>query len=455
MLERQTQSLCPVCLQVVDAAYVRDGDDVSLHKTCADHGSFEAVVWRGPPAFSSWSRTKTPVPFHNAPRRAAQGCPHDCGLCTNHRQHTCSALIEVTQACDLGCPVCYADSDGGHCGEPDLARVAFLLDCLKEQSGDCAVQLSGGEPTLRDDLLAIISLCKAKGFSFVQINTNGLRLAEDPGYAKHLREAGTDTIYLQCDGVDNSVYEALRGRPLWREKQQAVANALTARLGVVLVATVVPGVNEPQLGDLLRFALAQGPGVRGLHLQPVSYFGRVLTPPTDAMRITLPELMRALEAQTDGMVRADHCIPPGCEHALCSFHVTYHRTNDGSLHPISSPACCGEAATPAAEGASKSKAFTRRLWVYPSTPSLQENAQGAAAALSLGDMDVFLQNATRRSFTLSAMAFQDAWTMDLDRVQGCCIHVVVPDGRLVPFCAYNVTNASGRPLHRGVTGVPS
>lgn len=459
MRERATQSLCPVCLRVLDAVYVQAGEDVQLRKSCPEHGEFSAVVWRGEPAFSGWRRPKTPAPHHAEPRPARQGCPQDCGLCGNHKQHTCCAVLEVTQACDLGCPVCYAASEHGRGEAPSLERIAFLLDRLRGQSGDCVVQLSGGEPTVRNDLPDIVALCKAKGFSFVQINTNGLRLARDAGYARQLKQAGADTIYLQFDGLDDGVHARLRGRPLQEAKQRAVTNAAAARLGVVLVATVAPGVNAHQLGCLLRFALAQGPAVRGLHLQPVSYFGRVLQSPTDAMRITLPELMRALERQSGGLVRAAQCIPPGCEHALCSFHATYQRTGDGGLRPLSSPSCCGGSPTPAAEGALKAKAFTRRQWSHP-PDALTSPPPGTAARDAfevpppVGDMDAFLQDATRRTFTLSAMAFQDAWTMDLERLQGCCIHVVAPDGRLVPFCAYNVTDVSGRALHRGKTGAP-
>ncbi|AGW12799.1 radical SAM (seleno)protein TrsS [Megalodesulfovibrio gigas] len=444
MPEAATRSLCPECLQVLPAVYVQEGAEVFLRKTCPEHGVFQTIVWRGEPAFAGWLRPKTPVPGHAEARPAALGCPRDCGLCANHRQHTCCAVVEITQRCDLGCPVCYAASGSDAPADPDLTRLGWLLDRLKAQSGDCVVQLSGGEPCVRDDLPAIVALCKAKGFSFVQINTNGLRLAREPDFARRLAEAGADTIYLQFDSLDDAPYVALRGRPLRDTKLRAVDAAAAARLGVVLVATVVLGVNDGHLGALLRFAVANGPAVRGLHLQPVSYFGRMLSIPEDAQRITLPELMRGLETQTAGLVHAADCIPPGCEHALCSFHASYIRRPDGSLRLVSTPeGCCGPAsAAPAAEGARKAKDFTRRQWAFP-----EDTPEGAEAA---GEMDRFLADARRRAFSLSAMAFQDAWTMDLERLQGCCIHVLSPDGRLIPFCSYNCTSRHGQTLHRGV-----
>lgn len=444
MPEAETYSLCPDCLRVLPAMYTQDGEDVFLCKTCPDHGSFRTVVWRGAPAFAGWMRPKTPVPGHAEARPTVHGCPYDCGLCAGHRQHTCCAVVEITQRCDLGCPVCYAASGVPASRDPALDRIAWLLDRLKAQSGDCVVQLSGGEPCVRDDLPAVVTLCKTKGFSFVQINTNGLRLAREPDFARRLAEAGADTVYLQFDSLEEAPHVALRGRPLRELKLQAVAAAAAARLGVVLVATVVPGVNDGHLGELMRFAVANGPAVRGLHLQPVSYFGRMTTIPEDVHRITLPELMRGLEAQTDGLVHAADCIPPGCEHALCSFHASYIRRPDGTLRLVSNPeGCCNPAgAAPAAEGALKAKAFTRRQWAFP-----EEASEGAETA---GEMDVFLADAKRRAFSLSAMAFQDAWTMDLERLQGCCIHVLSPDGRLVPFCSYNCTSRHGQTLHRGV-----
>ncbi|GAB7081670.1 radical SAM (seleno)protein TrsS [Megalodesulfovibrio paquesii] len=461
MPEARTLSLCPDCLAVVPAEYVQQGEDVFLVKECPEHGTFQTIVWRGPPAFGGWLRPKTPVRAHAEPRPEVRGCPYDCGLCVNHRQHTCCAVVEITQRCDLGCPVCYAASGtDGHSApaDPDFGRLAFLLDRLKAQAGDCVVQLSGGEPCVRDDLPAIVALCKTKGFSFVQINTNGLRLARDPAFARALVDAGLDTVYLQFDGLDQASHKALRGRPLREQKLAAVEAAAAARLGVVLVATVVPGVNDGQLGQLLDFAVdlsqTRGPAVRGLHLQPVSYFGRMRETPDDSRRITLPELMRGLEAQTGGRVRAADCIPPGCEHALCSFHANYLRRPDGSLRLLSAPDCCcgpNVAATPAEEGALKSKSFTRRQWAFPE--DFQAGGPGNAGGPGgLGDMDAFLADARRRAFSLSAMAFQDAWTMDLERVQGCCIHVLSPEGRLIPFCSYNCTSRQGRALHRGSGG---
>jgi uncharacterized radical SAM superfamily Fe-S cluster-containing enzyme len=477
-----------VCLARIPARLERRGADVFLAKTCPEHGAFESVVWRGEPGLDGWTRPKTPS-RPDAPRTGAErGCPFDCGLCPEHGQHTCTALVEITWRCDLGCPVCFASS--GRDAPPDLSmpRIAATLEAVRAASGPCNIQFSGGEPSLHPELETAVRTAASMGFGLVQLNTNGLRAAREPDFAPRLAEAGLGSVFLQFDGVTDAAFRSLRGRDgLLEQKLLAVERFAAAGVGVVLVPTVAPGVNDRQLGDLLRLAASLSPGVRGVHFQPVSYFGRhpgAMRPggrgPEDAARITLPELMRGLEAQTGGLVRATDFLPPGCEHARCSFHANYLVREDGGLQRLSaSRAGCGcsseEKAAPGAPplarlGADQAKAFVRRQWAAPegaaadrqaATPPQTPAAPGAAPATRApfarpdaaeavrgDDLDRFLARARTHILSVSAMAFQDAWTLDLERLKGCCIHVALPDGRLVPFCAYNLTAADGAPLYR-------
>lgn len=437
----RTESVCPACLARIPAQRVARDGEVRLEKSCPEHGAFSTPVWRGAPGLAGWTRPKTPS-FPAAPATAvAQGCPFDCGLCPEHGQHTCTVLVEVTQRCSLGCPVCFA-SAGGRQPDPPVEALDTLLRAARAAAGPCNLQLSGGEPTEREDLPGLVRRAKAAGFPFVQLNTNGLRLAADPDLAKELRAAGLDSAFLQFDGADDSAHLALRGRSLLEAKLLAVQHLGRAGVGVVLVPTVVPGVNEDGLGDLLRLAVALSPTVRGIHFQPVSYFGRYPMAPDDAGRITLPEVMAGLEAQSGGLVRAADFMPPGCEHALCSFHANYLVEEDGSLRLLTRPSCqC--APRPAAEGAAAAKAFVARQWAAPEEARLP-------MAGPADDLDRFLARASTHLLAVSGMAFQDCWTLDLERLRGCCIHVADPrgGGRLVPFCAYNLTSRDGRPLYR-------
>lgn len=473
MILHHTQSLCPICLRRVQAAYERSASDphcVVLRKTCPEHGAFSVPIWHegqdcgfaNAPLFESWSRPKSPSHPAQPGAPVQRGCPFDCGLCRLHAQHTCTGLVEVTMRCDLACPVCYAGA-GAPAPRPDppLAVVAAQLDSLRSASGPCNVQISGGEPTMREDLPAIAALARQRGFGLVQLNTNGLRLGREKSYAARLRDAGLDSVYLQWDGVSEAVFKSLRGRPCLELKRRAVEHCAAAGLGVVLVATLVRGVNEGEVGDLLRLALALGPAVRGLHFQPVSSFGRYPWSLHNAPRLTLPEIMTALERQAPELVRAAHFHPPGCEHSLCSFSALYRRVRKqrrpheagGSDRqgaglewlPDGGKRCCSSPPPPAAEGARKAKQFVALHWKSADLRSVDDTPDKPNA---VGDFSRFLAKAgADRRFTISGMAFQDALSLDLERARGCCIHVVRPDGRLIPFCLHNLTALDGTRLY--------
>jgi uncharacterized radical SAM superfamily Fe-S cluster-containing enzyme len=444
-VEARTESVCPECLARIPAERVIRGGDVTLRKTCPQHGAFETVVWRGDPAYTGWAHPKIPA-YPQAPFTAVEaGCPYDCGLCPDHRQQTCTALLEVTQRCNLRCPVCFADAGVGE-PDPPLDVIAMWYERLLDAGGPYNVQLSGGEPTLRDDLPEIVALGRSLGFGFIQINTNGLRLATDPDYVTALKEAGLSSVYLQFDGVDNVVYRHLRGANLLAAKVTAIEHGAEHHIGVILVPTLVPGVNLEQIGAIVDFALDHMPAVRGVHFQPISYFGRYPDAPGDEQRITIPEVIRAIAEQTGGRVPQSAFEPPGCENARCSFHGNFVLMPGGDLLPYSrhdgEPCCCTP--TSAAEGAERARNFVAAKWV-----AADDVIRLLSSGPSLGGWDVVLQRARTHSFSISGMAFQDAWTLDLERLRDCCIHTVSPDGRIIPFCAYNLTDRHGRALYRG------
>lgn len=457
---REVESLCPVCLKVIGASMVARGDEVFLEKSCEGHGQWIVPVWRGEPRYEDWSRPKDPVQPEVLYSKVEKGCPFDCGLCASHRQYPCSVLLEVTNRCNLNCPVCFADTpvDPPDGGEPGMETIGWWYDRVMAAAGPCNIQLSGGEPTLRDDLPAIIALGVGKGFSFIQVNTNGLVIADRPGYAKALRDAGLSTVFLQFDGTDDEIYSELRGRPLMREKQAAIEECAEAGLGVILVPTLAAGVNTGNIGSMVRFAVQNSPVVRGIHFQPLSHFGRYHSTAYPSRRFTLPEVIQAIEEQAGDVAERWNFLPPGTENDHCSFHGSFIVMPGGKLKCTSpsASACCGS--RDGRQGLLRTISTVARQW-SPAGPCCQppgapKQPSGSAGGAGLADgdvmdLDAFLERGRDYGFSISCMVFQDVWNLDMERLRDCCISIMSPDGRLIPFCAYNLTSESGQTLYRG------
>jgi hypothetical protein len=414
-----------------------------MEKRCPVHGKFKTKIWQGEKSFGQWVKPKIPIAdrFHMVPEN--KGCPFDCGLCPQHLQHTCTAVLDVTSNCNFKCQFCFADSDAAkRKPDPGLDQLVDRLEKVYEISPECNLQLSGGEPTLRADLPQIIDRARGVGFKFVQLNTNGFLLAKDKNLVRRLAASGLSSVFLQFDGTSDGVHTQLRGRPLCRIKEQAIDNCCEHNIGVVLVPTLVPSINIREIGSILRFALAHAPGVRGVHFQPVSYFGRHTGAPGDAARITIPEILTQIEGQTQGLFSQRDFRPSACEHSLCSFNGKFLIQEDGRPTPLTPFAtdCC--APVRAEEGSRQAKASVARHWQAPGKIELPRAGQAEDG------LDRFIRQSATHMFCVSGMAFQDVWNLDLDRLKGCCIHSVSDHGRLIPFCAYNLTSCRGKGLYR-------
>jgi hypothetical protein len=442
-----TESVCPACLRRLRAERVLVGDDIYLRKTCPDHGVFQTIVWRGWASYRGWAAQRAKPVVPSAPQvPVTRGCPFDCGLCAEHRQDSCCVLVEVTHRCNLSCPVCFADAGRPDDDDSSLEVLGSLLTQLRSTGRPVNIQLSGGEPTLRHDLPDIVALVRRLGFPFVQINTNGLRLAQDPAYARRLKEAGLDCVFLQFDGLDDGIYRAIRGADLAERKRKAIDVCAELGLGVVLVPVLVPKINLDSVGDIIRFAASRSPQVRAVHFQPISYFGRYPGTPSAADRVTLPEVLAAIEAQA--ALPASNFHPASAENPYCSFSGEVIVTADGTLVPATpakSSGCCGPKPLPAAscqDDAEKARRFVAGRWAGPAMSPPDPPGTRTAS------LDAFLAD-QRRTLVISAMAFQDAWTLDLERLRQCHIHIASQDHRLIPLCAANLTAMDGQTLYRG------
>lgn len=439
----KTKSVCPVCLKTIEAERVLENDNkIYMKKRCKEHGSFKTLIWDGDlKSYYKWNlqnkRTESPV---NPEKAEEKGCPNDCGLCSEHLSKGCCMLLELTNRCNLRCPVCFASAGEKEPKDLSIEEIGRQYDFLMSHGGPFNIQLSGGEPAMRDDLPEIIRLGRKKGFTFFQLNTNGIRLAEEEGYAQTLKEAGLDTVFLQFDGVSDEVYRVLRGKPLLDKKYKAIKNCAAAGLGVVLVPVIAPGVNENQVGEILKFALKNMPDVRGVHFQPLSYFGRCSM---DALgdRITIPRMLRLIEEQMEGNMAAEDFGGGGAENPYCSFHASYMKKDDGTLKALkkkSSGCCCGTSSD-------DSREFVANQW---SGDGKNINAEADSEFSDTSSLDAFLEKARLSTFSVSGMIFQDAYNFDVDRLRRCYICEVDAEYGMVPFCAYNLTNSRGEYLYR-------
>jgi uncharacterized radical SAM superfamily Fe-S cluster-containing enzyme len=300
------------------------------------------------------------------------------------------------------------------------------------------IQLSGGEPTVRDDLPEIVRAAKQAGATSVQLNSNGLRLGREPGYTKRLADAGLDFVFLQFDGVNDEPYQILRGRPLLAEKTGAIRVCGENGIGVTLVPTVAPGVNDRQIGEIIHFGIKHSPVVRGVHFQPISYFGRYPEPPKDESRITLPEIVSAIEAQTEGLILQSDLAPSACDHPRCGFHGDFVIMPDRLVSltpkdPSGASECCCK---PAGEEALRNRNFVARRWKR----NLELEKEAACCTEDAMDFDSFLARVAASGFTVTGMAFQDAYNLDIERLRRCSLHVY-DEGRIIPFCARYLTGA--------------
>lgn len=442
-----TESLCPVCLAKISARHILANEDIYMQKACEKHGDFSTIIWRGQnePNYYSWDKNKWPVQPQKCLTEIEKGCPYDCGLCAEHKQQTCCILLEVTRRCNQNCRFCYASS-GGDNEDPSFDSIKEWLEILVS-AGKPFIHISGGEPTVRNDLPEIIKMAADMGFPYIQLNTNGLRLAQDPEYVKALKEAGLSAVFMQFDGTHDAIHQQLRGRNLMAVKENAIKNCGHNNLGIVLVPTIVPGVNADNIGEIIRYGLSKVPEVRGIHFQPVSYFGRYPVPPRDDQRITLPEVIREIETQTEGKFKVGHFAPSGCDHARCGFHGDFVLMPNGSIQHLTvklEGGCCCSPGTDSS-GVEKNRNFVARRWVRENSEHDQSNKK---SGFIIDEFDIFLARLKTHGFTITGMAFQDCWNIDLERLTECSLHVLSPEGKIIPFCAYNISSVEGRSLYR-------
>ena len=479
---KNTKSLCPECGKTLDAEVYDEDGKVLIKKTCDEHGEFINTYWADDELYERVNNFEPSITsIENPCVEDTAACPDNCGLCSKHETSTVLGLIDVTNRCNLRCPVCFANAAAaGYLYEPTQDEIRQMLRNFRNlKPHPCpAIQYAGGEPTVRKDIVELVAMAKEEGFSHVQIATNGIRLAKREGLAQQLKDAGLNTVYLAFDGVTPEPYIDNRGRDLLPDKIQAIENCRKAGLGVVLVPTLVKGVNDHQVGEIIKFAFDHNENIYGVNFQPVSFAGRTPSDSVEEQRITIPDFVNIIDEETDGQVSPEAFYPPSFVEPIAKFISAL----DGEETPKVTLNChqhCGIATyvfRDKTEGPGKDnlipitdfidvevlcnkldeytdrllegKFGSRKRVMASATKLLTKAIHPSRSPKNLDITKILLNVFVKRSYSalgdfskdamlISCMHFMDPFNFDEDRVKKCVIHYATPDGRIIPFCTMN------------------
>ena len=478
-LPRRTGSLCPECLKVIQATlYIEDGA-LMQKKTCKEHGEFKEVCWSDAEMYLKAENCAFDgVGLENPQIVDAKVCPYECGLCNLHYSNTALCNIDLTNRCNLKCPICFANANAaGYVFEPTYEQIVYEFAVLRGQRPipTNAIQFAGGEPTIYPKFIEVVKAAHDMGFAQIQVATNGIRTATEEGFLEKCTEAGLHTLYLQFDGLKEENYIRARGRPLLDVKLKTIENVRRMprekRPSVVLVPTMVNSFNDDQVGDILNFAIANRDVVKGVNYQPVSLTGRIPDEDRRKLRYTLSDLAYDLEEQTGYLTRDDwYPVPFVAPVSELVSALTGSQKTSFTSHPA-----CGLASymflepnrdpVPitrfidveglmedmwllARETREKKIKFTSKLKALallkkhfkeegaPEGMGLTKFVRILNAMFTKGDKSGVSEFSWSTMY-VGGMHFQDNYNYDIERVKRCVIHYASPDGKVIPFCAYN------------------
>ena len=435
----QTTSLCETCLALVPAKVIAEDGCVFYLKRCREHGVQKTLIADDLGYWKSQRDWLKPGDRPLAPQtRTDHGCPYDCGLCPDHEQHSCLAIIEVNDACNLSCPVCFAESSVARTGQRPLAEIEAMLDALVASEGEPdLVQFSGGEPTLHPQLFEILAAAKARPIRHLMINTNGLRLAREAGFAERLAAFGPGfEVYLQFDSLRREALMDLRGADLSKVRIQALEALERANLSTTLVCTVKKGVNDADIPDIVRFAL-QWRCVRGVVFQPIQDAGRNEGFDPKANRIVLTEIRRRIAEA--GVFALEDLIPLPCNpDQIC---IGYGLREGERVSPVTSlfPRDLFVAATPNTVTFEAYPDLQQRVFDLLSLSTAQGDTSDKLASLlcCLPEAAIPQDLGYEHTFRVVISQFLDRYNFDLGTVKRSCVHFVQPDGQIIPFDTFN------------------
>ena len=455
-----TQSLCPECLGLVHAKIIARDNRVYFRKHCPEHGTREDFVCSDLRWFDRLEHGtpgKLPIIQGTQPDK---GCPFDCGLCTEHEQHTCVAVLEITSSCNLTCPMCYAASAPG--GQHlTFEQTKAAIDRLVQVEGQPEVlQLSGGEPTIHPQFLEILDYACSQPIDYVMINTNGIRFSRDREFLDRVAEyRGRIEIYLQFDGFHDQVNTSLRGESLLDTKLQALDRLQAAGLNTILVCTVQTNVNDDQLGQIVRCGIERT-NITGVSFQPATYSGRYFLPQDLEHRITFPDVLRGIATQAPEVFRESDFLPLPCAHPNAHTLSFAYRSGAEAL-PLNRFINIEQNMDLLANGITFTRERAKQLieaylgravsreegdagcgreGCHPTFPLAKSEQRMATEFFERAiDKQLDPQDVLRVTVT----SFMDAYNFDVRQLMKSCVHHLLPSGHIIPFSAYNVLYRDG------------
>jgi uncharacterized radical SAM superfamily Fe-S cluster-containing enzyme len=477
-----TISLCPECSAKVEARVLEKDGKIVMEKTCPEHGFIKDVIFSDAELYHhvmTWNRD-VGCGVSNPAVPDAKSCPDDCGMCNLHVSHTVLANIDLTNRCNLSCPICFANANvQDYIFEPSYEQVVDMLQTLRNSRpvAGRVVQFAGGEPTLHPDWFRILKKANEMGFSQVQCATNGLKFAEDR-FSEKSHEAGLHTLYLQFDGVDPALDEKIRGRKgLLDIKMKAIENVRKAGMKIVYVPTIVGGVNDEQVPKIVQFALDTIDVCSGISFQPVAITGRIDNAEREKMRFTLADLANGVNKL--GYTTKEDWFPLSCTtpiteliqalrnepnvmvscHPLCGLGTYFFVDQNKKPTPVTRFLDIKGLFDDIQKQAEKLKNKTTFKTLYNnlskfnlfSSANKRFDQSKAPEGLTLTKLGQTIEGLldkragrgkndgtyTYKTLMVAGMHFMDSYNYDVERVKRCVIHYSAPDGRLYPFCAYN------------------
>lgn len=460
---KTTTSTCPHCLKLIHADVVIQDGKVFFEKVCPDCGPSRAMVSEDARHYvRAYAFAKAGTQPFSYPTKAAHSCPTDCGLCDEHEQHTCLPIVEVTDHCNLECPVCIVNNQYSTHMKPEEFRK--IVDSLVAREGQLeSIALSGGEPSSHPKILELIDIADRPEIARVVLITNGVRLGKDRAFAQALKEKGV-YIGLQMDGFDAVTHVELRGRDLGKEKEAALKMIRELDLPTQMIAVIAQGINDQQVGRLIEL-FEQTDAIISLNFQPAAYTGqgggKMKRNPED--RVTIAGVIQRAEAQTQGRLRYEDFFPLPCSHPLCVSLTYLLRLEDGRCIPFPRfvdfekhvHLLRSSAVLPSSREVEDSlqdtmyEVFARQDEI-PDGPAILAALKRTVAAMFPGRALSWKESSRigeRQAKSIFLHHYMDPHDFDLERLRKCCHHYPQMDGRVMPACGFNL-------FHRGAANGP-